>query len=140
MLDLHARQTQRRMDKAAKERAERQKKREEVLDERERAAAVETTAKKRAPKPKQEAPVKEPAPTYKPQTHFTAIIGHAEECDLLEDCEYRNPIDPPLNSRGVAQARQAGKSLKKYFDDNGLEFDEMYIETSPFLSSMMTAS
>ena len=49
-------------------------------------------------------------------------------------------IDPPLTDFGIKQARYTGEFLKKHFAENGLKFDKIIIECSPFLRCMQTAS
>ena len=48
--------------------------------------------------------------------------------------------DPPLSKNGLQQASFAGKQFAKYFKNNDLNFDEIIIESSPFLRCVQTAS
>jgi broad specificity phosphatase PhoE len=52
----------------------------------------------------------------------------------------KNKVDPPLTPNGIRQAEQTGRYLKEYFEEEGLAFDKIIIESSPFLRTMMTAS
>ena len=40
----------------------------------------------------------------------------------------------------MIQAHQTGLYLKEYFDKNGMTFDRINIETSPFIRCLMTSS
>lgn len=51
-----------------------------------------------------------------------------------------NEIDPPITVRGLTQAANTGKFLKKYFSDYDMKFDQVVIKTSPFIRTIMTAT
>ena len=56
----------------------------------------------------------------------------------MYDQTYRNPADPPLSELGIKQAIDTGNYLKNNFDVN--KYSQIVIESSPYLSAMMTAA
>ena len=70
------------------------------------------------------------------------FIRHGERCDnsKLEEERARIEVksDPPLTRLGVAQAHMTGKYLKTYLKSG--KYDQIIIETSPFLRTMETAA
>lgn len=48
--------------------------------------------------------------------------------------------DPPLTPLGLRQAEETGKFLALYFEKHRYKFDKIIIETSPYLSCIMTAA
>ena len=69
---------------------------------------------------------------------FSALVRHGERTDHKGQ-PTPNKIDPSLTEYGFEQGAITGKFLKKYFDGEGLTFDEIIIETSPFIRCMQTA-
>ena len=80
----------------------------------------------------------EAAPTKK---CFVALIRHGERADYAHgktSAVFDIDHDPPLTDKGVKQARETGVSLKKFLAEEG--YQEVIIECSPFLRTMMTAA
>ena len=54
------------------------------------------------------------------------------------------PHDPPLTAKGIEQAEHAGKyineRLKTIEIEYGVKFNEVYVESSPFLRCLQTSS
>ena len=70
---------------------------------------------------------------------FAAVIRHGERGDRVPNFKVYNDVDPPLTKGGMQQAKLTGMYLNQYFTKNGLKFDKVIIEVSPFLRTMMTA-
>eukprot|EP00347_Sterkiella_histriomuscorum_P017295 403349935 len=67
------------------------------------------------------------------------MIRHGQRADLHPEKEivYDVPHDPPLTDEGFQQARETGEFLKEYIKRH--QFDDIILETSPFLRTMQTA-
>ena len=82
-------------------------------------------------------------PSSKSNTCFAAVIRHGERVDHIPNynpADIPNEHDPSLTDFGFEQAKLTGKYLKEYFDTNGMNFDKVIIECSPFIRTMQTAS
>ena len=76
-------------------------------------------------------------------TCFGAVIRHGERVDHIPNYNPKdipNQDDPSLTDFGFEQAKLTGKYLREYFNEQGLKFDKVIIETSPFIRTMQTAS
>jgi len=77
-----------------------------------------------------------------PQQCFVALIRHGERADFeplgITSKPYEVKHDPPLTDKGIAQATETGRALKAFLLDSG--YDEIIIECSPFIRTMMTAA
>ena len=68
-----------------------------------------------------------------------AFIRHGERADFVaEEYEYDVPHDPILTPVGVQQAAETGKFLADYLKEN--KYDEVILESSPFIRTLMTAA
>ena len=68
-------------------------------------------------------------------------MRHAERADKVKGApKIERWADPPLSDRGFAQASFSGQYFKDLFDKNGMEFDEIIMECSPFMRCIQTAS
>ena len=91
----------------------------------------------------------------KPKNTFILFMRHGERADsarlaeyscLDDEIPYDSDIahDPPLTSQGLKQAAHAGAylagRLKDVEEEFGIEFDEVIIESSPFLRCLQTSS
>lgn len=74
------------------------------------------------------------------QKHFAAIIRHGEPGDEVQNFKYTNLFDPPLTPLGMRQAGETADFLDGYFKKEDYKFDEIVIESSPYLKCMMTAA
>ena len=85
------------------------------------------------------------AKTYKKQTQkcFVALVRHGERADQAPLSKTSKPYlikhDPPLTDKGIQQALETGKALKKFLHSD-LKVDEVVLECSPFIRTMMTAA
>lgn len=74
---------------------------------------------------------------------FVALIRHGERADAAPFSKtskvYKYEHDPPLTDRGIKQAEETGVALKKFLMEEQ-KYDEIIIETSPFIRTMMTAA
>ena len=80
---------------------------------------------------------------------YLVFIRHGEREDHVEEKSnnvYQSSVyhDPALTSTGLSQASQAGDYFKKRVKDVekefGVKFDEVRIESSPFLRCLQTAN
>ena len=71
---------------------------------------------------------------------FYAIVRHGERGNAVPGFVFKNKFDPPLTPLGIEQATATGKYLKEFFEQKGWSFDNIIIESSPFLRSMQTAA
>ena len=84
----------------------------------------------------------------RPKNTFIVFMRHGERADSArlgdDSCRIHNvpydsdiAHDPPLTSQGLKQASHAGaylaERLKDVEEEFGIEFDEVHIESSPFL-------
>ena len=78
-------------------------------------------------------------------------MRHGERADFVQaDSEnappYDNKIDhdPPLTAKGIKQASHAGLYIKDHLQaiekEYGIKFDEVQIQSSPFLRCLQTSS
>ena len=70
-----------------------------------------------------------------------ALIRHGERADRVWPLkvQFDNEFDPPLTELGIKQAQGTGKYLANYLKKNGLSFDKVMVESSPFVRTLMTA-
>lgn len=72
---------------------------------------------------------------------YYALVRHAERADKVPGAPKVDQwADPPLSERGFEQGAFAGQYFKDVFELNGMEFDEVIIECSPFMRCLQTAS
>ena len=57
----------------------------------------------------------------------------------MPDFDVKNSDDAALTPQGIIQARETGKHLRDFFSMNGLSFDKVMVESSPFVRTLMTA-
>ena len=76
--------------------------------------------------------------------HFLAIIRHGERADFAgidpESVNFDNKDDPPLTPHGQNLAAKTGTALAPQLGLIGDNFDEIIIESSPFVRCIQTAS
>ena len=72
--------------------------------------------------------------------HHILFIRHGERADHAKHLNMEYPVrfDPPLTPLGVQQAKETGEFIREYAEKHG--FDEIKLDVSPFLRTMMTAS
>lgn len=70
------------------------------------------------------------------------FVRHAERADMAPEMESSHPIenihDAPLTNLGIQQAEYTGKVLSFMLQEYYI--NEVILESSPFLRTMMTAS
>ena len=93
----------------------------------------------------------------KPQYLYIIFVRHGERSDNIDAddlqeirqvnrdfFESRIDHDPSLTPVGIAQASEAGEHFKKRIEsvqnELGIQFDEVRVESSPFLRCLQTAS
>ena len=83
----------------------------------------------------------------KPEDHILASshhhilqIRHGERADHALHLKIEFPIkfDPPLTPLGLQQAKETGEYLLEYLKIH--KFDEVRLDASPFLRTLMTAA
>ena len=72
--------------------------------------------------------------------HHLFFVRHGERADHAKHLKIEYPVkyDPPLTPLGVQQASETGKFFVEYLKTH--KFDQVVIESSPFIRTMMTAS
>ena len=78
--------------------------------------------------------------TYDNDHHHLFYVRHGERVDHAKHLKIEYPIkyDPPLTPLGVQQATETGRFFKEYLKTH--KFDDIVIECSPFIRTMMTGA